>query len=67
MNVHITPASEADGPSILQLLRDSGLPIRRRTGRRACGARGDGPPGSPEFLTALIDSPVLRQRLASGI
>lgn len=26
MNVHITRASEADGPSILQLLRDSGLP-----------------------------------------
>jgi amino-acid N-acetyltransferase len=27
MNVHITRASEADGPSLLQLLRDSGLPI----------------------------------------
>ena len=27
MNVHITRASEDDGPSILQLLRDSGLPI----------------------------------------
>jgi N-acetylglutamate synthase-like GNAT family acetyltransferase len=27
MGVHITRASEADGPSILQLLRDSGLPI----------------------------------------
>jgi amino-acid N-acetyltransferase len=27
MNVQITRASEADGPSILQLLRDSGLPI----------------------------------------
>jgi N-acetylglutamate synthase-like GNAT family acetyltransferase len=27
MNVHITRASEADGPSMLQLLRDSGLPI----------------------------------------
>jgi N-acetylglutamate synthase-like GNAT family acetyltransferase len=27
MNVHITPASETDGPSILQLLQDSGLPI----------------------------------------
>lgn len=27
MNVHITRAAEADGPSILQLLRDSGLPI----------------------------------------
>lgn len=27
MNVHITRATEADGPSILQLLRDSGLPI----------------------------------------
>jgi N-acetylglutamate synthase-like GNAT family acetyltransferase len=27
MNVHITRASEADGPSILQLLRNSGLPI----------------------------------------
>jgi N-acetylglutamate synthase-like GNAT family acetyltransferase len=27
MNVHITRASEADGPSVLQLLRDSGLPI----------------------------------------
>jgi N-acetylglutamate synthase-like GNAT family acetyltransferase len=27
MNVHITRASDADGPSILQLLRDSGLPI----------------------------------------
>lgn len=26
MNLHITRASEADGPSILQLLRDSGLP-----------------------------------------
>jgi N-acetylglutamate synthase-like GNAT family acetyltransferase len=26
MKVHITRASEADGPSILQLLRDSGLP-----------------------------------------
>ena len=27
MNVHSTRASDADGPSILQLLRDSGLPI----------------------------------------
>jgi N-acetylglutamate synthase-like GNAT family acetyltransferase len=27
MNVHITRASETDGPSILQLLQDSGLPI----------------------------------------
>ncbi len=27
MNVHITRASQADRPSILQLLRDSGLPI----------------------------------------
>jgi amino-acid N-acetyltransferase len=27
MNVHITRASEADAPSILQLLRNSGLPI----------------------------------------
>ena len=27
MDVHITRASEADGPSILQLLRDNGLPI----------------------------------------
>ena len=27
MNVHITRASEADAPSMLQLLRDSGLPI----------------------------------------
>ena len=27
MDVHITRASEADGTSILQLLRDSGLPI----------------------------------------
>jgi amino-acid N-acetyltransferase len=27
MNVHIERASDADGPSILQLLRDSGLPI----------------------------------------
>ena len=27
MNVRITRASDADGPSILQLLRDSGLPI----------------------------------------
>jgi amino-acid N-acetyltransferase len=27
MNVHITRASEADGPSMLQLLRDSGLPV----------------------------------------
>jgi amino-acid N-acetyltransferase len=27
MNVHIERASGADGPSILQLLRDSGLPI----------------------------------------
>ena len=27
MNVHITRASDADGPSILQLLQDSGLPI----------------------------------------
>jgi N-acetylglutamate synthase-like GNAT family acetyltransferase len=27
MNVDITRASDADGPSILQLLRDSGLPI----------------------------------------
>ena len=27
MNVQITRASDADGPSILQLLRDSGLPI----------------------------------------
>jgi N-acetylglutamate synthase-like GNAT family acetyltransferase len=27
MDVHITRASEADGPSILQLLRASGLPI----------------------------------------
>ena len=27
MNVHITRATGADGPSMLQLLRDSGLPI----------------------------------------
>jgi amino-acid N-acetyltransferase len=27
MNVHITRASEPDGPSILKLLRESGLPI----------------------------------------
>jgi len=27
MNVQISRASEADGPSILQLLRDSGLPV----------------------------------------
>lgn len=27
MNVHIERASEADGPSILQLLREAGLPI----------------------------------------
>lgn len=27
MNVHITRASDTDGPAILQLLRDSGLPI----------------------------------------
>lgn len=27
MNIHITRASGADGPSILQLLRESGLPI----------------------------------------
>lgn len=27
MNVHIERASDADGPSILQLLRDAGLPI----------------------------------------
>jgi amino-acid N-acetyltransferase len=27
MDLHITPASEADGPSMLHLLRDSGLPI----------------------------------------
>jgi N-acetylglutamate synthase-like GNAT family acetyltransferase len=27
MNVHITRASQNDGPSMLQLLRDSGLPI----------------------------------------
>jgi amino-acid N-acetyltransferase len=27
MNVHVTRASEADGPSMLQLLRDSGLPL----------------------------------------
>lgn len=27
MNVHIEPASDADGPSILQLLQEAGLPI----------------------------------------
>jgi N-acetylglutamate synthase-like GNAT family acetyltransferase len=27
MNVQISRASDADGPSILQLLRDSGLPV----------------------------------------
>ena len=27
MNVHIEPASDADGPSILQLLLEAGLPI----------------------------------------
>jgi amino-acid N-acetyltransferase len=62
MNVHITPASEADGPSILQLLRDSGLPIDGVLDhlRSALVARDDAAVAGCAALELYADGALLR-------